>query len=68
MGGCKRLGYVRHERRDKPGPRVLAADSFPEDSFAGILRELDLVPLSFRFVQQAAILGDVTAAKFHLEN
>jgi type IV secretion system protein VirB4 len=48
--------------------RILAVESFPEDSFAGILRELDLVPLSFRFTHQAAILDDVTAAKIHLDN
>jgi type IV secretion/conjugal transfer VirB4 family ATPase len=48
--------------------RVLAVDSFPEDSFAGILRELDLVPFTFRFTQQAVILDDVTASKIHKDN
>jgi type IV secretion system protein VirB4 len=48
--------------------RVLAVDSFPEHSFAGILRELDLVPIAFRFTHQAAILDDITATKIHLDN
>ncbi len=37
--------------------RVIAVDSFPDLSFAGILRAMDAVPLSFRFSHQAQILG-----------
>jgi type IV secretion system protein VirB4 len=48
--------------------RVLAVDSFPSLSFAGILRELDLVPFGFRFTQQAQILDEMTAAKLHSDN
>ena len=44
--------------------RVLAVDSFPDLSFAGILRVMDAVPLSFRFSHQAQILGDIQAADF----
>jgi type IV secretion system protein VirB4 len=48
--------------------RVLAIDSFPALSFAGMLRDLDLVPFSFRFTQQAQILDEVGAAKLHTDN
>jgi type IV secretion system protein VirB4 len=48
--------------------RVLAVDSFPSQSFAGILRELDSVPFAFRFSQQAEILDDMAAAKLHADN
>ncbi len=47
--------------------RVLAVDSFPDLSFAGILRAMDAVPLSFRFSHQAQILGDIQAADFFKE-
>ena len=43
--------------------RVIAVDSFPDLSFAGILRAMDAVPLSFRFSHQAKILDDVEATK-----
>jgi type IV secretion system protein VirB4 len=33
--------------------RVLSIDSFPSHSFAGILREMDAVPLAFRLTHQA---------------
>ena len=42
--------------------RVLSIDSFPDLSFAGILRAMDAVPASFRFTHQAKILGDMEAA------
>jgi type IV secretion system protein VirB4 len=42
--------------------RVLAVETFPDVSFAGILREMDAVPLSFRFSHQAQIWGDMEAA------
>jgi type IV secretory pathway VirB4 component len=48
--------------------RVLAVDSFPADSFTGILRELDLVPFAFRFSQQAEILDEMAAHKLHDAN
>ena len=47
--------------------RVLAVDSFPDVSFAGILRAMDAVPLSFRFSHQAQILGDIEAADLFKE-
>jgi type IV secretion system protein TrbE len=47
--------------------RVLAVDSFPDVSFAGILRAMDSVPLSFRFSHQAQILGDMEAADLFKE-
>ena len=47
--------------------RVLAVDSFPDMSFAGILRAMDAVPLSFRFSHQAQILGDVEGADLFKE-
>ncbi len=46
---------------------VLAVDSFPDVSFAGILRVMDSVPLSFRFSHQAQILGDMEAADLFKE-
>jgi type IV secretion system protein TrbE len=48
--------------------RLLAVDSFPEQSCAGILSELDLVPIRFRFTHQAEILDEVTATKIHADN
>ncbi len=42
--------------------RVLSVDSFPDVSFAGILRAMDAVPASFRFSHQAQILGDIEAS------
>jgi type IV secretion/conjugal transfer VirB4 family ATPase len=48
--------------------RVLAVDSFPESSFAGILRAMDALPFSFRFSQQAQILDEQEAAKQHDAN
>ena len=55
---------------DKPGKyiRVLVIDSFPDVSFAGILRELDAVPLTFRFSQQAQIMDEQDATKKHKAN
>ena len=43
--------------------RVIAVNSFPDASFAGILRAMDAVPLSFRFSHQAQILSDVQATE-----
>jgi type IV secretion system protein VirB4 len=48
--------------------RVLAVDSFPDVSFAGILRQVDALPFTFRFSQQARILDDREATKLHDEN
>jgi type IV secretion system protein TrbE len=49
--------------------RVLAVDCFPEESFAGMMREFDLVDgIDFRLQLQAIILDDVTAAKIHKNN
>jgi len=47
---------------------VLAVDSFPEYSFAGILRALDGVPCNFRFTQQALIRDEIESAKEHKAN
>jgi type IV secretion/conjugal transfer VirB4 family ATPase len=42
--------------------RVLAVDTFPDVSFAGILRAMDAVPVSFRLTHQAEIMDDIEAA------
>ncbi len=46
--------------------RVIAVDSFPGASFAGILRELDSLPFALRFSQQAQCMDEAEAAKLHL--
>ena len=48
--------------------RVLSIDSFPSHSFAGILREMDAVPLAFRLTHQAQILNEMEAAGTHEKN
>jgi type IV secretion system protein TrbE len=53
-----------------PGKRiaVLAIDGFPEQSFAGILRELDSLPFDFRYCQQAQLLDEQEAKEQHHAN
>ena len=47
---------------------VIAIDAFPEKSFAGILRELDSIPFSFRYCQQAQLLDEQEAKETHEAN
>ena len=47
---------------------VIAVDSFPEKSFAGILRELDSIPFNFRYCQQAQLLDEQEAKETHEAN
>jgi type IV secretion/conjugal transfer VirB4 family ATPase len=47
---------------------VLCIDSFPERSFAGILRELDAIPADFRFSMSGQFLDSQEAAKAHKDN
>jgi len=53
-----------------PGKRiaVLAIDAFPEQSFAGILRELDSLSWNFRYCQQAQLLDEQEAKEKHQAN
>ena len=53
-----------------PGKRiaVIAIDGFPEQSFAGILRELDSIPFDFRYCQQAQVLDEQEAKEEHEAN
>ncbi|MBV9038019.1 MAG: hypothetical protein JO182_26260, partial [Acidobacteriaceae bacterium] len=48
--------------------RVIAIDSFPDASFAGILREMDSIPFRFRFTQQAQCMDAEEAKGLHLAN
>jgi len=45
--------------------RVLSIDSFPAQSFAGIMREVDAVPFDFRFSQQGRLLEELEAKAEH---
>jgi type IV secretion system protein VirB4 len=62
-GGELQLGDPLNEILPGRFVRVLAVNSFPDLSFAGILRAMDAVPLSFRFSHQAQILSDVEATE-----
>jgi type IV secretion system protein VirB4 len=48
--------------------RVIAIDGFPDASYAGILREMDSIPFSFRFTQQAQCMDAEEAKGLHLAN
>ncbi len=47
---------------------VITIDGFPEQSFAGILRELDSIPYHFRYCQQAQLLDEQEAKEEHEAN
>lgn len=50
-----------------PGKRiaVISIDAFPEDSWAGIMRELDGIPYDFRYTQAGQILDELEAKESH---
>ena len=48
--------------------RVLSIDSFPAQSFAGIMREVDAVPFNFRFAQQGRLMEELEAKEEHEKN
>jgi type IV secretion system protein VirB4 len=67
-GGSMKLGHPESDVLGGQHIRVIAINSFPEKSFASILRALDSVPYSFRFSQQAQIKDEMRAANEHKAN
>lgn len=67
-GGLMQLGDPMDELLPGKFIRVIAIDMFPELSFAGIMREMDSLPIGFRLTHQAEILDEQLAAKKHTEN
>jgi type IV secretion system protein TrbE len=53
---------------DEKRIRVIAVDSFPDASFAGILRAMNSIPFPFRFTQQAQCMDAEEAKGLHLAN
>ena len=67
-GADLQLGDPEDEMFPGEHIRVLSIDSFPSHSFAGIMREMDAIPLAFRLTHQAKILNEMEAAGTHEKN